>query len=134
MSSEEILSLYLRLTDDIHTYWVSFGALTALIVGWLLSRKKKVRFGQRIALSIGWFAAAGYLGASLMNRYRLVSALSQDVKSRTPGENVLTVIAELGGVYQGYEVIVWTSFGLISCAAMLLIWSNLAFHRENGKE
>ena len=134
MSTQDFLSFYLQLTDDIHTYWVSFGALTTLIVGWLLSRKTGIRIGQRMALTIGWFTAAGYLGSSLMNRYRLVAALSQDVKARPSSENVLSMIAELSGIYRHYEVIVWTSFGLISFAAMLLIWSNLAVHGENGEK
>ena len=133
MSSEEILSFYLQLTDDIHTYWVSFGALTTLIVGWLLSRKRGIRIGQRLALTIGWFAAAGYLGSSLMNRYRLVAALSQDARDRPSIENVLNVVTELSGIYRHYEIIVWTSFGLISFAAMLLVWSNLVVHGKDDE-
>jgi len=116
----------MQLTSDIHAYWVAFGALTVLIVGWLLSRKAKLRFSQRVSLTIGWFAASGYLGSSLMNRYRLVSALSKDVQTLKSDIGVLKVIAELSPLYQYYETIVWTSFGAISLGALLLIWTNVA--------
>jgi len=132
MNPEELLSVYLRLTNDIHSYWAGFGALTILIVGWLLSRKKGIRFVQRIALTVGWFAVSGYLGACLINRYRLVSALSQDVQSIPPNKNVLKVIAELSPIYQHFEAIVWTSFGLISFAAMLLIWSDISIEKASN--
>jgi hypothetical protein len=132
MSPDEAVSLYLRLTNDIHAYWGAFGAVTVLIVGWLLSRKTDLRFGQRVALTIGWFAATGYLGSSLMNRYRLVAALSEDVQALKSGRRVLRAIAELGPIYQHYETIVWTSFGLLSVAAMLLIWSSVAIERAPG--
>jgi len=126
MSPEKAISLYLQLTSDIHTYWGAFGALTVLILGWLLSRKTKLRFSQRVALTIGWFAASGYLGSSLMNRYRLVAALAQDVEAIKSDTSVLRAIAELGPLYQHYELIVWTSFGAISIGALVLIWTNVA--------
>lgn len=134
MSPEEAVSLYLRLTNDIHAYWAAFGAVTVLIVGWLLSRKTSLRLGQRVGLTIGWFAATGYLGSSLMNRYRLVAALSQDVQALKSSGSLLQAIAELGPIYQHYEIIVWTSFGLLSLAAMLLIWSNVAIERAPGPD
>jgi len=129
MKPEEAISLYLRLTNDIHAYWVAFGAVTVLIVGWLLSRKTGLRCGQRVALTIGWFAATGYLGSSLMNRYRLVAALSEDAQVLKSSGSLLRAIAELGPIYQHYETIVWTSFGLLSIAAVLLIWSNVAIEQ-----
>ena len=128
MSSEQAISLYLQLTNDIHTYWGAFGALTVLILGWLLSRKTALRFSQRVALTIGWFAASGYLGSSLMNRYRLVAALARDVDTLKSDISLLKAIAEYGPVYQHYETIVWTSFGAISIGALLLIWTNVAHH------
>lgn len=133
MSPEEAVSLYLRLTNDIHAYWAAFGAVTVLIVGWLLSRKTGLRFGQRVALTIGWFAVTGYLGSSLMNRYRLVAALSEDVQTLKSTRNLLRAIAELGPIYQHYETIVWTSFGLLSLAAVFLIWSNVALERTRAR-
>lgn len=126
MSPEQAIALYMQLTDDIHAYWVAFGALTVLIVGWLLSRNTTLRFSQRISLTIGWFAASGYLGSSLMNRYRLVSALSQDVQALKSDIGVLKVISELSPLYQHYETIVWASFGAISIGALLLIWTDVA--------
>jgi hypothetical protein len=132
MSSEQAISLYLQLTNDIHAYWGAFGALTVLILGWLLSRKTTLRFSQRIALTVGWFAAAGYLGSGLMNRYRLVAALAQDVETLKSGTRLLKVIAETGPLYQHYETIVWTSFGAISIGALVLIWTNIAHHPSSG--
>jgi hypothetical protein len=126
MTPEQAISLYMQLTGDIHAYWVAFGAVAVLIVGWLLSRKAKLQLSQRVSLTIGWFAAAGYLGSSLMNRYRLVSALAQDVETLKSDIGVLKVIAELSPIYQHYETIVWTSFGAISIGALLLIWTNVA--------
>jgi hypothetical protein len=127
MSSEQAISLYLQLTRDIHAYWGAVGALTVLILGWLLSRKTTLRFSQRVALTIGWFAASSYLGSSLMNRYRLVAALAQDVPRLKSETNVLKVIADLGPLYQHYETIVWTSFGAISIGALV---SNLDKYRS----
>ena len=126
MSPEQAISLYMQLTGDIHAYWVAFGALTVLIAGWLLSRKAKLRLSQRLALTIGWSAASGYLGSSLMNRYRLVSALSNDVQALQSDIGVLKVVAELSPLYQHYETIVWSSFSTISVGALLLIWTNIA--------
>src|SRR4249920_1951968 len=128
MSSEQVISLYLQLTSDIHTYWGAFGALAILMVGWLLTRKTTLRFSQRVALTIGWFAASGYLGSSLMNRYRLVAALAQDASALKSEINVLKLIGELGPLYQHYETIVWTSFGAISIGALVLIWTNVTYH------
>jgi hypothetical protein len=126
MSPEQAISLYLQLTNDIHGYWAAFGALTVLILGWLLSRKRLLRFGQRVALTIGWFAASGYLGSSLMNRYRLVAAVAKDVETLKSDGHLLKAIAELGPLYQHYETFVWTSFGAISIGALVLIWTNVA--------
>ena len=126
MSGEHAISLYLQLTGDIHAYWVAFGALTILVTGWLLTRKAKLGISQRAALTIGWFAGAGYLGSGLMNRYRLVAALSSDVKKIKSDLGMLQVIAELSPIYQHYEVIVWASMAAISVGALLLIWSNVA--------
>lgn len=42
MTPEQAISLYMQLTGDIHAYWVAFGAVAVLIVGWLLSRKVKL--------------------------------------------------------------------------------------------
>lgn len=125
MTSEQAISLYLKLTNDIHAYWGAFGALVTVIVGWLLSRKERPSLSQRIALTVGWFAAGGYLASSLMNRYQLVYALSQDLSGQTL--NVLNAVANLGPLYKHYEEIVWLSFGLISLAAIFLIWSHAVF-------
>src|SRR5262245_42608298 len=128
MSSEQVISLHLQLTHDIHAYWGAFGALTVLILGWLLSRKTALRFSQRVVLTMGWFAASGYLGSSLMNRYRLAAALVEDVQKIRSETSVLKAIAEAGPLYQHYETIVWTSFGAISIGALVLIWTNVAHH------
>lgn len=126
MNTDQAISLYLKLTGDIHAYWAAFGALTVLIAGWLLAGKTRLRLSQRLALTIGWFAASGYLASGLMNRYSLVSALAQDMKVVKPEMRVLSAIAELGPLYLHYETIVWTSFGAVSIGALLLIWTDVA--------
>jgi hypothetical protein len=52
MTGEQLISLYLRLTNDIHAYWTAFGALTVLILDGSRNHRKDVRtsFG---AISIG---------------------------------------------------------------------------------
>ena len=125
MNEDEFIDLYLRLTDTIHNYWIGFGALTALIIGWLLSRESQLTLSQRISLTIGWFGAAGYLGSSLMNRYGLVTALTQDMQKLNTGSELVRAITKLGRIYQHYETIVWSSFGFISLGALTLIWSNV---------
>ena len=131
MSLEQAISLYLQFTNDIRAYWVAFGALIVLILGWILSRKTSLRFSQRVGLTIGWFAASGYLASSLMNRYRLVAALAQDIEKVKSDISVLKAISEFGPIYQHYETIVWTSFGAISIAALVVIWTNVA-HQPAG--
>ena len=106
--------------------------MSVLILGWLLSRKTTLRFGQRVALTVGWFAASGYLGSSLMNRYRLVAAVARDVQALKSDTNILEAIAEVGLLYQHYETIVWTSFGAISIGALVLIWTNVAHPSSDG--
>ncbi len=126
MNSEQAISLYLELTDDVHAYWAALGGLIVLIVGWIISRKRLLSSGQRVALTIGWFAAAGYLASSLMNRYQLLAALSKDVAGWNPDIGILVIIAEFSPIYGHFETIVWTSFGIVSLGAMLLIWTNVA--------
>ena len=125
MDSTQAISLYLQLTDDVHVYWASMGGLIVLIVGWILTRNESLGAGQRIALTIGWFAAAGYLASSLTNRYHLLAALSLDIASGELEQRTLQVIAELSPIYALSGTIVWTSFGTISLGAMLLIWTNI---------
>ena len=132
MNAEQAISLYLKLTGDIHAYWAAFGALTVLIVGWLLAGKARLRVSQRVALTIGWFAASGYLASSLMNRYSLVSALAQDMKA-LPEMRVLHAITELGPLYLSYQTIVWTSFGAISIGTLLLVWTDVARQTSQGE-
>ena len=125
MEPDRAIDLYLTLTDTIHSYWIGFGAITAILVGWVLSRTSKLRFSQRVALTIGWFASAGYLGSSLMNRYKLVAALTQDIQGLGKNSRVLVEIEKLGPIYQQFETLVWSSFGFISFGLLVLIWSNV---------
>jgi hypothetical protein len=126
MTSDQAIALYLTLTRDIHSYWAAFGALIVLTTGWMLSRTSPLRIGQRLALTIGWFAASGYLGSSLTNRYWLLSLLTKDAQEIHANGKLLAAIVELGAIYQHYETIVWSSFGAISIGAMYLVWSNVA--------
>ncbi len=96
-----------------------------LFIGWLIYKPKPLIAVQRISLTIGWFAAPGYLGSSLMNRYRLLAALSRDIAEMENRTEFLHTISELGPIYQHYETMVWTSFGFISLGAMILIWTNI---------
>jgi hypothetical protein len=125
MDQDRAIDLYLTLTDTIHSYWLGFGALTVIIIGWLLYKPKPLLPVHRIGLTIGWISSMGYLGSSLMNRYNLLAALSRDIKNMENKTEFLLAISELGPIYQHYETIVWTSFGFISLGAMILIWSNI---------
>ena len=129
MTPEQAISLYLKLTSEIHTFWAAFGALFVLIVGWMLTRKSPLQSAQRFALSIGWLSAAGYLGSSLMNRYALVMALAQDLVAMKSDLQVLKTVADLGPLYANYPQIVWVAIGALAIAALLLIWSNVATPR-----
>lgn len=131
MEQDRAIDLYLVLTDTIHSYWLGFGALTVIIVGWALSRRADLKLAQRIALTIGWFASAGYLGSSLMNRYKLVAALTEDVKDLEKKGRVLEEIEKLGPIYQHYETLVWSSFGFISVGVLMLIWTNVVSSSES---
>jgi hypothetical protein len=135
MEQDRAIDLYLLLTDTIHSYWLGFGAITVILVGWTLSRKTGLRFAQRIALTIGWFASAGYLGSGLMNRYKLVAALTQDIQSLESQSKMLEEIEKLSPIYQQYETLVWSSFGFISMGVLILIWTNVASGKiETGKQ
>jgi hypothetical protein len=129
MTPDQAISLYLKLTSDIHTFWAAFGALFVLIIGWMLSRKSPLQSAQRFALSIGWLSAAGYLGSSLMNRYALVTALAQDLAAMKSDLQVLRTVADLGPLYANYRQIVWVAMGALALAALVLIWSNVAAPR-----
>jgi hypothetical protein len=61
MTPEQLISLYFQITSDIRSLWFSFGGVTVLITGWLLSRKNALRVTQRLALSIGWLSVTGYV-------------------------------------------------------------------------
>lgn len=126
MNQDRAIDLYLTLTGTIHNYWLGFGAITVLFIGWLLYKPKSLLPVQRIGLTIGWFGATGYLGSSLMNRYNLLASLSRDIAKMENRTEFLQTISELGPIYQHYETIVWTSFGFISLGAMILIWTNIA--------
>jgi len=137
MNTDKAASLYLELTSDIHAYWAAFGAVTVLSVGWLLSRKTRLRSAQRVGMTIGWFAAASYLASSLINRYRILKALLNDVsaligKKAIPDSHLIQALTEYQGAYQHYGTIVWTSFGLISFGVLFLIWSNLLAEKALG--
>ena len=125
MDQDRAIDLYLTLTDTIHSYWLGFGALTVIIIGWLLYKPQPLLPAQRIGLTIGWFSATGYLGSSLMSRYNLLAALSRDIANMEDKTEFLLTISELGPIYQHYETIVWTSFGFISLGALILIWTNI---------
>ena len=126
VNPDRAIDLYLTLTDTIHNYWIGFGAITVLFIGWLLYKPNSLLPAQRIGLTIGWFGATGYLGSSLMNRYNLLAALSRDIAAMEKKTELLQSISELGPIYQHYESIVWMSFGFISLGAMILIWTNIA--------
>ncbi|MCW8963384.1 MAG: hypothetical protein OQL16_06260 [Gammaproteobacteria bacterium] len=126
MDQDRAIDLYLTLTDAIHNYWLGFGAVTVLFIGWLLYKPTPLLPMHRIGLTIGWFGATGYLGSSLMNRYNLLAALSRDIVKMVNKSEFLQSISELGPIYQHYETIVWSSFGFISVGAMILIWTNIA--------
>jgi len=135
MTAEQAISLYLRLTDDIHTYWGAIGAVSVLLLGWMMTRKAPLRLAQRIALTVGWLGAAGYLGSSVMNRYRLLLALTQDVeklRQATPAADLslLRALTEFSSVYANYEILVWTSLGVISLGMLVLLWTNVVFDRS----
>ena len=130
MEQDRAIDLYLTLTDTIHSYWLGFGTLTVILVGWLLSKKSRLTLAQRIGLTIGWFSSAGYLGSSLMNRYKLVAALSRDIQAVEGKSNVAIEIEKLGPIYQHYETLVWSSFGFISIGVILLIWTNVISSSE----
>jgi hypothetical protein len=125
MEQDRAVDLYLALTDTIHSYWLGFGAITVILVGWVLSRNTSLKLSQRVALTIGWFSSAGYLGSSLMNRYKLVSAHIQDIQVLENKNRVLEVVERLDPIYQHHETLVWTSFGFISLGVMVLIWTNV---------
>ena len=126
MNQDQAIDLYLTLTDTIHSYWLGFGALAVIIIGWLLYKPQPLRPVQRIGLTIGWLGATGYLGSGLMNRYNLLAALSRDIANMKDKTEFLLAVSELGPIYQHYESIVWTSFGFISLGALTLIWTNIA--------
>jgi LPXTG-motif cell wall-anchored protein len=131
MTQEQSISLYLQLTGDIRSLWFAFGGLAVVVAGWLLARKHALGASQRLALTIGWLSASGYLGSALMNRYRLAAALVAEVKSGNPQSAVAKAIAAGSDLYEHYDLFVWGSLGAISVAAMLLIWSNVAVQVEN---
>ena len=131
MSQDQLVQLYLQLTSDIRSLWFGFGGLTVVVAGWLLSRKRPLTTSQRLALSIGWLGASGYLGSSLMNRYRLASAVVVDIKGTNSQVGLLKAIAEASPLYEHYSIFVWGSLGAICIGALLLIWSNIAVQVEH---
>jgi hypothetical protein len=131
MPQDQLVQLYLQLTSDIRSLWFGFGGLTVVVAGWLLSRKRKLDLSQRLALTIGWLGATGYLGSSLMNRYRLTSAVVADIKGTSPQAGLVMAIAEASPLYEHYSIFVWGSLTAICIGALLLIWSNIAVQVEH---
>jgi len=130
MTEQQALDIYLNLTDSIHTNWGAFGAVAIVLFGWVLSSNKQINISQKIALSIGWLAAAGYISSSLMGKYRLLNALVKDIEelqrnSQLTKTNILNEITEFSSAYASYEIIVWSSFGFITFGIFTVIWSNL---------
>jgi hypothetical protein len=123
---EQLIQLYLQLTGDVRSLWFAFGAVTVIIAGWLLARKRALGTAQRMALSIGWFSVTGYVGSSLMNRYRLLAAVVSDIAKAESPSSVTAAIAEASRFYEHHEVFVYGSLAALSVGAILLIWSNIA--------
>ena len=126
MSQEQLFALYMQLTGDLRSLWFAFGGLTVVIAGWLLSRKQMLRASQRIALSIGWLSATGYLGSALTSRYRLLAAVATDIGALPSQSGIARAIGEGKGYYEHASVFVFGALGAISVAAMVLIWTNVA--------
>ena len=99
MTQEQAISLYLQLTGDIRSLWFAFGGLAVVVAGWLLARKRPIGASQRLALTIGWLSASGYLGSAIMSRYRLAAALVAEVKSANPQSAVTKAIAASSDLY-----------------------------------
>ena len=130
MTEQQALDLYFNLTESIHAYWGAFGAVAIVLFGWVLSRKKAINVSQRIALSIGWFASAGYLSSSLMGKYRLLNALVKDIQSlqlssHLTKTNLLSEITKYSTAYEYYELLVWSSSCFITLGILFVLWSNL---------
>lgn len=130
MTADQSIALYLQLTADIRSLWFAFGGLAVLFVGWLLARKEGLRVSQRLALTIGWFACAGYLASALNNRYILVNAVIADAAKLPPASELASAIASLSAVYSAHTVFVLGAVGALSLAAMLLVWTNVATTRS----
>ena len=130
MTQDQLVQLYLQLTNDIRSLWFGFGGLAVVVAGWLLSRKRLLSASQRIALSIGWLGASGYLGSSLMNRYRLTLAVVQDLKGASAHSGIAKAVVDASPLFENYSLFVWSSLGAICIAALLLIWSNIAVQVE----
>ena len=137
MSEQQDIALYLSLNDDIHAYWAGFGAVAVLLFGWMLSRNSPPSASQRIALTLGWLVATGYLASSLMGAYRMLNALAHDVAQMVagnPGDDsfLLRAIREYAPIYEHYETLVWSSSGLITLCVLFVIWSNVLTPRPRG--
>ena len=134
MTNEQAVALYFQLTGDIRTLWFAFGGLAVLFVGWLLTRKDRLRAAQRLALTIGWFASAGYLASALTNRYTLLTALVGDIAKYQQTSELMKAISSLSSTYPTHTVFVFGAVGAISFAAMLLVWSNIALAQGSGSK
>ena len=132
MTTDQAVALYLQVTGDIRTLWFSFGAVTVLFLGWLLAKREPLRLAQRLALTIGWFASAGYLASALTNRYILVTALVADISKLQQTSELVKAISSLAARYTAHTVFVHGAVGAISVAAMLLVWTNLAVGLSSG--
>ena len=137
MTDAEAIAIYLDLTEDIHAYWGAFGVFGAVLVGWLISVKARLGVAQRMAVSLGYLAASGYIVSTLLNRYKMMKALMAEVDRLkeagvSEAQPMLTAILDGASVYRNYEILVWTSYGLITFAFAYVIWSGITRRRDPG--
>jgi len=133
MDLNNAVSTYLSLVSSISNYWLLFGTIGALIIGWLISRSNPINIKQKIVGTFFYFTCTGYLVSCLMARYRLLNSFIKDLASIESLKHLQSIkeITKYQELQQHYEVIVQMSYLLISVLFLYLIWSNIVYRKTN---
>ncbi len=132
MTFKDALSLYIGITHDIHIYWMAFGGIATVFIGWILLSIQKLNNTQKIFYSIGYFTVSAFIISRIMSRYWLLDALIKDINILKLTEeiqctNLLEVVTHYGPVYSQFSKLVWLSYSLISALFLVVIWGNLVW-------
>lgn len=108
---------------------MTFGVLAAILIGWFVSLKRSLVLSQKLAVTIGYFIASGYIISVLFNRYSLMSELIRDIERLATSDtssHLLIKLVSFTSYYRHHEILILTSYVFITAIFGYVIWSGVA--------